>query len=149
MKKAVNSQAFVPYGFKWTEIPHAFAEEQNKETVPCSIIEKSKANSPKCIVFPETIENELETQCSKLFVVEETPTQNISEELVPREFCRGNNFEIQTSAEENVPKSNEFLKPRLHDKETLTEATKCLFNPGTEYQSVSSLRNKLEYWIPP
>ena len=63
------------------------------------------------------------------------------EELVPREFCHGNNLEMQTSAEENVPESNEFSKPRLRDKETLTEATKRLFKPGTEYQYVSSSRN--------
>ena len=63
-----------------------------------------------------------------------------------KEVSLRTNSEMQTSAEENVPESDGILKPRLHDKETLTETTKHLFKPGMEYQSVTSLCDELGYF---
>ena len=113
------------YVLKSNEHANEVMDKPNKETVPCSIMEKSNTNSSKCIVVLETIDNGLETLSSNVLVVEETLTQNKSEEVVQKEDSRRTNSEMQTSAEENVPGSNQILKPRLHDKETLVEATHC------------------------
>ena len=66
--------------------------------------------------------------------------------MVQKEDSQRTNSEMQTSAEENVPESNEVMKPRLHDKETLAEETNHLFKPGIEYQSVTSLLEQFKYF---
>ena len=131
--KVMNSQVLVPYISK-NELANAVVDEQNKETVPYSVMENIHTSNSKCIVVPETIDNGLEIQSSKLLVAKETLTQNKREDVFTKEIVSARtNSELQTSAEEYVPESDEILKPRFHNKETLTEATKRLLKPGMEY----------------